>query len=215
WGDGAWVTVTGRVTVPASVFSKRMIYIQDETGGVAIYLGRGNWPALKVGQAVTVLGYLRHRTGLLQVYVRNLSLVVFGLEDDLVPVIPVEVSTTQIGESLEGSLVHVTGKVVRLESSAFWIDDGSGAMRVFFSSTTGMRRPKVRRGETWTVTGVVVEYTTARDKEPRFRLQPRFASDVVQLTNRRGVPLLTPTPETTEFPTEFSPTEEPTETAEP
>jgi len=215
WGDGAWVTVTGRVTVPASVFSKRLIYIQDDTGGVAIYLGRGNWPELKVGQTVTVLGYLRHRSGLLQVYVRNLSLVVFGLENDIVPMIPVDVSTAQIGESVEGSLVHVTGKVVRLESGAFWIDDGSGPTRVFFSSTTGVRRPKVRRGETWMITGVVVEYTTVRDKEPRFRLQPRFASDVTQLTNRRGVPLLTPTPELTEIPTELSPTEEPTETAEP
>jgi len=73
---GAWATLTGRVTLPAPLFGRRIIYIQDETGGIALYLGRGDWPVLQLGQRVTVLGYSRLRsTGRLELYVRNMFLV--------------------------------------------------------------------------------------------------------------------------------------------
>jgi hypothetical protein len=97
-----------------------------------------------------------------------------------------------------------------LESDAFWIDGGSGPARAFFSAYTGLSRPNVRRGETWTVIGVVVEYTTVRDSASHYRLQLRFASDAAQLTDQRGVPLVSETPQPTEVFVEPTPTEEPT-----
>jgi hypothetical protein len=208
WNDGAWATIVGRVTVPSPLFGTREIYIQDETGGIALYLARGSWPALVEGQSVAVLGYLRHRTGNLEVYVRNLWPIRFGPAEDALPVTPVRVTTDQIGEATEGLLVTVMGRVAQLETGAFWVDDGSGAARAFFSAYTGLARPAVRRGETWTVTGVVVEYTTARDAAPRYRLQPRFATDVAQHTDSRGVPVPPSTPQPTEIFVEPIPTDE-------
>ncbi len=208
WNDGAWATIVGRVTVPSPVFGTRVIYIQDDTGGIALYLGRGNWPALVEGQTVRVLGYLRHRTGNLEVYVRNLWHVRFGPVEEAIPVTPIRVTTDQIGESTEGLLVSVTGRVAELETGAFWIDDGSGAARAFFSAYTGLARPAVRRGETWAVTGVVVEYTTVRDSVPRYRLQPRFATDVAQRTDSRGAPVPVSTPQPAEVFVEPTPTDE-------
>jgi hypothetical protein len=209
WGEGAWGVIAGRVTVPAPLFGRRVIYIQDETGGIAVYLGRGNWPALVEGQQVRVLGYLRRRTGNLEIYVRNLWLFRFDPPEYAQPVTPVAVTSAQIGEGTEGLLVTVTGRVVRLEAQAFWIDDGAGPARVFFSAFTGLARPPVRRGEVWSVTGVVVEFTTVRDPAPRYRLQVRFGADAAQLTNRLGQPMPTSTP----LPTQALalPTEEPTE----
>jgi hypothetical protein len=109
-----------------------------------------------------------------------------------------------------------------LEADAFWIDGGSGPARTFFSAYTGLARPTVRRGETWTVTGVVVEYTTARDPSagsgqvpPHYRLQPRFASDVAPLTDYRSAPLVSETPQPTEVFVEPTLTDEPTAAAEP
>jgi hypothetical protein len=49
WSDGAWATITGRVTGPAPLFGRRFVYIQDETGGIAVYLGRGDWGAMEEG----------------------------------------------------------------------------------------------------------------------------------------------------------------------
>ncbi len=206
WPDGAWVNISGRVTA-GTIFNKRMIYIQDATGGIALYLGRGDWPTdLPLGQTVSVLGYLRRRSGELQVYVRNFWLVQYGPPDDLAPVIPLNLTTAQLGESVEGSLVTIQGRVVRLESQAMWLDDGSGATRVFFSAAAGVKRPKVKRGEVWRVTGIVIEHTLARDLAPKYRLQPRALFDVAQITNSLGAPLVE-----TPVPTEM-PTEEPTAT---
>ena len=211
WPAGAWISLTGRVTVPPGLFSTRRIYIQDETGGVAVYLGRGNWPPLALGQSVTVFGYLRHQSGELQLYVRNLWHVTVGPPDDLAQVKPVAARTGQAGEAFESSLITVKGRVTAVEPQAFWLDDGSGAVRVFFSAVTDLQRPMVQRGEIWQVTGVALEQTLARDEKPRFRLQVRFAADAVQLTTVRGAPFVAETP----APTEIPPTAEPTETLEP
>lgn len=202
---GAWATLTGRVTLPAPLFGRRIIYIQDETGGIALYLGRGDWPQLQVGQRVTVLGYSRLRSsGRLELYVRNMFLVGVSEPDGII-VAPRTI--TQTDETIAGQLVHMQGRVVRLESTAFWIDAGEGAVRVFFSSTTGMRRPKVRRGEIWVVTGIVTEQTATKTRAAGWQIQPRFIDDAVPLTG----PLASETTATLE-PT---PTEEPTATPGP
>ncbi len=66
WPAGAWATLSGRVSVPAPLLGRRLIYLQDETGGIPVYLGRGDWPTLEPGQAVSLLGYSRLRGGRLR-----------------------------------------------------------------------------------------------------------------------------------------------------
>jgi hypothetical protein len=163
-----------------------------------------------VGHPIRLLGYLRHRSGDLQLYVRNGWHVGAGSDDVLMPLRPAAVQTGAIGEATEGSLVRATGVVTELEPDAFWIDDGSGAARVFFAAATGVERPPVALGQTWEITGVVVENTLATSTGPRYRLQPRFASDVAQVVDGVLVPYV-PAPDA-------SPaieTPEPTETAGP
>ena len=188
WPDGAWVTLRARVSVQPNTFSPRTIHLQDATGGVTVYLGRDDWPPLALGQWVEVLGYLRHQSGELQLYVRNGWHVHAGPADDVAPPAPVPATTGQIGEGSEGALVTVTGKVVRLEASALWLDDGSGPARVFFAASTGLPRPAAHAGETWRVTGVVVEFTTGEAAAPNFRLQPRAAADVAQMVDGVAIP---------------------------
>jgi len=98
------------------------------------------------------------------------------------------VSTGQIGETTAGALVTVTGRVTRLESDAFWLDDGSGAARVFLTASTGLARPSLRLGETWQASGVVVENTTAGAAQPAYRLQPRFAADLARIVAGQAQP---------------------------
>jgi hypothetical protein len=210
WPDGAWVSVSAYVSVPPGVFSARTIHIQDAGGGVTAYLGRDDWPPLAVGQPIHLLGYLRHRSGELQLYVRNGWHVGAGADDALVPLLPFAAQTGDIGEGTEGALVRVTGRVTKLEPDAFWIDDATGSARVFFAAATGLERPPVHSGEIWEVTGAVVENTIATSSGPRYRLQPRFASDLARVVDGQVVPYVPvpATPEATE-------TVEATETAEP
>ena len=97
-------------------------------------------------------------------------------------------ATGQSGETMEGALVTVTGRVTALEADAFWLDDGSGAARVFFAAGTGLARPDLHTGETWQVSGVVVENTSASSAAPAYRLQPRFAADLARLVAGEAQP---------------------------
>jgi len=203
WPDGAWITAVGRVSVLPNTYSPRTIHLQDASGGLTVYLGRDDWPPLALGQAMQVLGYLRHRSGELQLYVRNGWHVHPGPADDLAPVPPVAVMTGEIGEGTEGRLVIVTGRVTAVDESALWLDDGSGPARVFFAAATGLPRPPAQVGQTWRVIGAVVEFTTTGASAPNFRLQPRAAADVAQIMAGLAVPYVpagtaTPTPEAPE-----------------
>jgi hypothetical protein len=157
---------------------------------------------------VELLGYLRHRSGDLQLYVRNAWHVHPGPAEQAAPAAPWPALTGQIGEATEGALVQVTGRVTRLEASAMWLDDGSGPARVFFAASTGLPRPPAALGDTFTITGAVVEFTTGA--APNFRLQPRAASDVLQVINGTPVPYIP-----SDAPTPSPEQPEPTETAEP
>jgi hypothetical protein len=207
WPAGAWATISGRVTVPAPLFGRRYLYIQDETGGIALYLGRGDWPVLEPGQRVTVLGYQRVQSGQIQLYVRNRSLTWFDPPDGLT--IAPRLGAPIGGETV-AQLLTLVGRVVRLESQAFWLDTGAATVRVFFPSSTGLRRPKVTRGQVWSVTGVLVEMAATRTRAAGYQLQPRFASDLQPLTGI-APPTVTPAPHETLI----APTEEPTATAGP
>jgi hypothetical protein len=209
WPDGAWVSLVGWVSVLPNTFSPRSIHLQDATGGVTVYLGRDDWPPLALGQRVQVLGSLRHRSGELQLYVRNGWHVHTGAADPLLPVSPAGFTTGQIGEGTEGGLVVVTGRVTQVEESAVWLDDGSGPARVFFAAATGLPRPPAQVGETWRVIGAVVEFTSGASA-PNFRLQPRGAADVAQIVDGRAIAYV---PAGTATPT-LEPAE-PTATSEP
>ena len=193
WPDGAWVSVSADVSVPPGIFSQRTIHIQDATGGVTVYLGRDNWPPLVVGQPILLtLGYIRHRGGEVQLYVRNGWHVHAGAGDVPVALEPWSVATGEVGQKNEGSLLVLSGRVTRLEAEAFWLDDGSGPARVFFAVTTGLGRPAVQVGEIWRVSGVVVANTTASASGPRYQLQPRYAADVAQMVGGQEIPYIAP-----------------------
>ncbi len=208
WPAGAWATLTGRVTVPAPLFGPRQIYLQDETGGIAVYLGRGDWPALPVGQSVTVLGYSRVRSGRFELYVRTLFQVDAPPMEGGAGIAP---APGPVGPGTAGSLLTLTGRVVKLESTAFWLDAGAGPVRVFFAASTGVRRPKVARGDIWTVTGVVVEMTATKTRAAGYQLQPRFAADVQPVRARyvAAPEAETPTPPEETPPDEAAPSPTP------
>ena len=190
WDDGAWVTVSAWVSVPPGVFSSRTIQIQDDAGGITVYLGRDDWPPLVVGQPIRlVLGYLRHQGGNQQLYVRNAWHVRPGPATERVPVLPWLISSGVAARgAYAGALVSLVGPVTRVEAQAFWLDDGSGPVRVFFATAAGVPRPPVRVGQVWRVTGIVMEVAPNSATNPRYRVQPRFASDLAQVVDGVDVP---------------------------
>jgi len=83
------------------------------------------------------------------------------------------VKTGEVNEAMEGTLVRISGRVVKTSGATFYVDDGSGQIKVFIKSATGIDKPRMRQGNTVTITGVVSQTTTG------YRILPRYQEDVL------------------------------------
>ncbi len=170
------VTVTGAVVYPPGLLA-RTIYIQDATGGIKVYLRTGDFPALALGDTVRVTGWTRDFHGEAEISAPNPGyLTVLG--HGKAPT-PLPVATGKMGEAHEGRLVWLAGRIVKFETRALVLDDGTGPARIYFPEELPWRRPYVNAGEFWSALGVVGQYVY--DGPPYmggYRLVPRFATDV-------------------------------------
>ncbi len=169
------VTLTGVVTLPPGLFG-RSIYIQDATGGARIYLRKGEYPPLVVGDLLRVTGWTRDYHGELELSVPDPGYITL-LGKGEIPA-AVRVATGRLGEAQEGQLALVLGRVVRYEPNALLLDDGSGALRVYFPEDLPWRRPYVHLGDWWVARGVVGQYVAEQPYVGGYRLIPRFKGDV-------------------------------------
>ncbi len=163
----SWGRITGQVTVVPNTFGARTIYLQDDTGGIKVYL-RGDWPALTSGQTVSVWGKLKAYDANLELYVGDIDQVQLGHAGaELVP----PMQTVQALGGLDGQLVTLQGTVVYFTAHTAVIADNTGQVRVFFSGL-GERPPDMQKDQTWQFTGVV-----SRNEDGTQRLTTRTAAD--------------------------------------
>ncbi|WP_423224762.1 lamin tail domain-containing protein [Candidatus Amarolinea aalborgensis] len=179
------VVISGQVTAPLGSPDKDGFYVQAGRHGIRVEIsGHAAYPSLALGDHVQVSGRLGTERGELKLRLTNPA--------DLVrlsagaPLAAVPLRTGALGEAWEGTLVRISGQVVRLSSGAMWLDDGSGAVRVFVPSTAPFKRPAARRGQRWTVTGVVSQYGSKAPFTDGYRLLPRTARDLQQVVERKA-----------------------------
>jgi predicted extracellular nuclease len=182
---GHWGTLTGTITVPPGVFDPNELYLQDESGrGLLVQLASGAFPALQLGQTLTVWGNTRDWQAELALLLPNDWQLQVGALGS--PVLPTRVSTAQLqdpaAETWEGNLVQVQGRIISVSNFSFVVDDGGGAVRVFLSR--GISKPfALHAGETVRVTGIVgqVQPLPGSTATPGYRLSLRYDSDLLRL----------------------------------
>ena len=165
---GTMVEVEGVISVPPGVFGDKIMYLSGS--GIQIYFYREEYPELEVGDKVKVRGTLAMSLGEYRIKltaVENVALI----GESAIPE-PHKVKTGIVGESLEGSLVVIAGRVVRTSGDTFYVDDGSGEIKVFIKKTTGINKPKMKKGMAITIVGVVSETSGG------YRVLPRWQEDV-------------------------------------
>jgi hypothetical protein len=173
--DGAQVMITGSVTMPPGPLSQR-IYVEDTTAGIGVYLRRGDFPGLELGDVVRVTGQLTDYHGEAQIEVSSPSRVVrLGPGT---PLTPRRLRTRAVEETNEGRLVWVAGRVIQFTGDSITLDDGSGPARVYFPAGLTWPRPYVRIGEIWAVQGVVGQYAARPPYIGGYQLIPRLPADV-------------------------------------
>lgn len=166
---GEQVTTTGVVSVEPGLFGKQTIYLAGS--GIQLFFSKGDWPDLKLGDTVSVTGVLSESRGETRLKISQAS-DISKTKSNTVPD-PHVVKTGEVAESLEGFLVKISGAVTETSGSTFYVDDGSGEVKVYIKGTTGIKKPRMKVGMPVTITGVVSETTSG------YRILPRLQEDVL------------------------------------
>jgi hypothetical protein len=169
------VTLSATVTLPPGV-RERTLYIQDDSGGIKVYLRSGGYPPLALGDRVRITGWTREYRGEAELSVPDASYIT--RLDSGAPMLPEVVPTGLLSEAHEGRLVSLSGRVVRFERQTLVLDDGTGPANIYFAADLTWQRPYFRIGETWSVTGVGGQYAAEEPYSGGYQLLPRFAWDV-------------------------------------
>jgi len=180
---GTVVTIVGLVTVPSGAFSSSTFdqgfAIQDKTGG--IYVSTGANHSLTPRQQVQVTGTLADNVlpGLL-VLTDVTAIKVIGKGPR---VQPVSVSTGDVGEATEGTLVRITGTITQpiVNDLPFGfiivVDDGSGEVNSFVWASTGIDVSDLSVGQTIEVTGFSGQFADHFEVDPRTQDDIRIVSN--------------------------------------
>ena len=124
-----YVTAASNIAAPGNSFFD-VIYIQDETAGLTIF--GVSTTAVKLGQKVRIKGKVSSYLNDAQVALKNESLGLQIIEENINLVQPMKLSTKDsMLEEKEGLLVKVEGKVTRIEGQNIFVNDGSGESRIY------------------------------------------------------------------------------------
>jgi len=177
---GTVVTVEGSVTVPSGLFSSggsldQGFAIQDRTGG--IYVSVATNLGLTLRQRVLVTGQLADSNGFLILVPASTGDVEVHGRGPRVE--PLWLRTGSVGPANQGLLVRVVGVITQPVApdppfgNQVVVDDGSGPLRIFVNTSTGIDVSGLAPGQLLSVTGLSDEFNTPE-------IDPRFQSDLRQ-----------------------------------
>jgi hypothetical protein len=212
---GTHVTVHGWLTTPLGLTETgRGAFMQDETGGIALYLASGPWPSpAAIGTELSVSGVLETRFSLLTLRVAGPDRAELGQ----VSAAPAAVGAfvNEVGEALESRLVTVEGAVsdgisTLTDGFSTAVDDGTGTLRVVVATATGIDRAELPRGRQVRLTGVVGQRDTSGTGLGGYRLHLRGGFDVEPIAVPSPAPSASPGPLPSGSPQPPSPLPSPT-----
>lgn len=166
---GALVQTEGVISAPPGILGKQILYLAGS--GIQVYFRAADFPDLKLGDKVAVTGQLATIRGEARLKLTQAADIKITATGGAPPV-PHRVETGDIDEALEGNLVIIQGHVTETDSDTFYVDDGSGEVKIYIAPTATIDKPTTKQGTAVTITGIVSETTSG------YRLLPRFQEDI-------------------------------------
>ncbi|UCD05104.1 MAG: lamin tail domain-containing protein [candidate division WOR-3 bacterium] len=177
---GTAVTITGLITAPPGVFSNSEAYLQDYTGGVCLY---GDFPvALDYGDSITAAGIVDQYRGKNEITSFTYSLI---MQNATIPE-PIDVNGHIMNTELyEGSLVRIkvgyfSGLLLEGNEEYYAWDTLNAQFTVWIDSYTDIPG-SIAPTDTFTLTGIKGQYTTATPPDNGYQLMPRSVTDFSHL----------------------------------
>lgn len=107
-------------------------------------------------------------------------------DEPVINTVPIEIPTGDYQNYLD-KLVKIRGKVISTSGNTFYLDDGSGVIKVYIQEKTGIEKPEMHRNDIFEITGVVDLYGQT------WRILPRTLSDITLIEQAPVVTKMTTT----------------------
>ncbi|WP_342043013.1 Ig-like domain-containing protein [Bacillus sp. OTU2372] len=194
-----YFTIEGVATVDNQILGtqKQNFYIQDDTAGINIFhtsLDLG-YQILK-GDKVRITGKVLVYNGLTEFEPTSIEKISEGNPIPTAKTVTInDLNTYATAEPLEGSLVTATGKVSAVAASGAnynvtFVDDNNKTTTLRVMGATGIKPDTdLVTGKSYTVTGVLGQYTTNASATNGYQLYPRNVKDIAPMLGISHTPL--------------------------
>jgi hypothetical protein len=202
--DDTWTTIQGVLTTSLGALEGgRTAFVQDETGGIALYLDATVALELPAGTVIRTSGTLANRYGQRTLRIAEVDVDQIGWSD-MPPALPA--TTGGSAEPLEGRRINVSGVVTEAPTSlsdglGLTVDDGTGPLRVV-AVPEALGTLAVTTGSTVRAQGPLGQRDSSGAGSSGYRLYVTLPGELV---------LLTPEPSPTSTPPGPTPTPGPTQ----
>lgn len=171
---GDFAVTSGIVASEPGALGPQFFYIVDESGnGVQVYSNKKDFPELKIGDFIEVGGEISKINGV-ETRIKTRA------HDDMEVIgsvgepQPAEVLSDEL-EDMIGSLVKISGEIVKKNGQSVYVDDGAGEVLVYFQKEIDMK--SLKAGDNLVVTGIVGSTKNG------VRLLPRSDKDISKVAN--------------------------------
>lgn len=164
------VLIEGIVTVLPNILSSSYFYLQDETSGIQIYFSKKDFPNLEKGQKIQLKGNLSeaYQEKRIKIYEKE-DIKILGKEN--LPE-PIFLKTGEIKEEYEGKFVKTKGTITKTSGNIFYLDDGTGNIKIYLKKETKIQKPKMKKGDLGEVSGILSQY------KDTYRILPFLDGDI-------------------------------------
>jgi len=149
------VKTSGVVTVVPNILSMQVFYIADTKtqAGVSVYMFKKDFPDLRVGDSVEVMGELSKVSGMSRIKIKEKKdIKIIDIEQNYQPII---LTMDELDSDYVGSFVELAGEVLEVNSNNFYLADEYGEIKVVIKSKTGLSSRMVKIGDKIKVKGIL------------------------------------------------------------
>ncbi len=162
------VKISGIVSTPVGIFSDRSFYLSGS--GIQVYSYEIISKKFNIGDEIELTGRLSEVGGEKRILIDDTSGMIILSHDNLLK--PKLISASDLTDELVGSLIIIEGKVSEVSKNLFYIDDGSGKVKIYIKPGTGIIISNIKKDNWITITGQVSKTSLG------YRILPRFQNDI-------------------------------------
>lgn len=169
---GSIVKIKGTVAVEPGILGAQIFYIVGSPG-MQIYNYKKDFPELKIGDYIEIVGELSQTQGELRIKTQGKNAIKINERKPAPEALSVHCD--QVDDEMSGYLIAVTGEITGKKSSTVYIDDGNDEIQVYIKKNTGISTKDLTVGRKASITGILSKTQTGA------RLMPRYPQDIVLL----------------------------------